>query len=131
MDDFKSEGGPIVLIDFPKTRATFYLDESYSKIRKEEILRETCEMEGGDLIIEQDNSEETKNEARLNILRTFFVSLLLLGGSFLFGIDIYNLVINPIERMITKVKDVIERPQLTKEEAFIKQEEELNNELKR
>jgi hypothetical protein len=37
----------------------------------------------------------------------------------LFGIDIYNLAINPIERMIEKVTEVIEKPQKTKEKAFI------------
>jgi hypothetical protein len=34
------------------------------------------------------------------------------------------LVINPIEKMIEKITEVIERPQKTKELAFILQEEE-------
>jgi hypothetical protein len=60
----------------------------------------------------------------LNISRTFFVSFVLLGGSLLFGRDIYSLVINPIERMIQKVQEVVENPQKVKETAFIEAEEE-------
>jgi HSP90 family molecular chaperone len=53
-----------------------------------------------------------------------FVSTVLLGGSLLFGVDVYKLVINPIESMIEKVIEVISKPQKVKELAMIEQEEE-------
>ena len=58
-----------------------------------------------------------------SIIRTIFVSILLLGGSLLFGRDIYELIISPIERMVEKVTLVIKNPQRVKENAFIEQEE--------
>ena len=123
--EFNSNGpGSILQIDFPNTQGTFYLDTDYSEFRKEEMLREACTLSGEDLIIFQDNLKAVRLGAIINIVRTFYVSFLLLGGSLLFGRDIYTLVINPIERMIEKVTEVIERPQKTKEKAFILQEEE-------
>jgi len=130
MTEFSENTGNVLMVDFTDSSVTYYISANYSDYRKEEMLRETCTFSRGDVIIEQDNIVSTRYESVLNIIRTIFVSLLLLGGSLLFGRDIYNLVINPIERMIEKVTEVVERPQRTKEKAFIQQEEEMNRALK-
>jgi hypothetical protein len=76
----------------------------------------------------RNNTAAVTFSALLNVGRTIFVSTLLLGGSLLFGRDIYILIISPIERMVEKVTDVIKNPQKVKELAFIEQEEDENRE---
>jgi hypothetical protein len=76
----------------------------------------------------RNNTAAVTFSALLNVGRTIFVSTLLLGGSLLFGRDIYILIISPIERMVEKVTDVIKNPQKVKELAFIEQEEDQNRE---
>jgi hypothetical protein len=56
---------------------------------------------------------DIKNEriqAILNIIRTLFVSIILLVGSLFFANDIYNIILIPIERMIEKVNMLATNP---------------------
>lgn len=125
IEEHLEEGpGKILQINFPNTKGTYFIDEEFSGFRKEEVIEQFCLINDEKIIIIQSNSAAIGAGAVINIVRTLFVSFLLIGSSMLFGIDIYNLAINPIERMIEKVTEVIEKPQKTKEKAFIMQEEE-------
>ena len=46
----------------------------------------------------------------LNMLRTIFICAVLAAGVFVFNRDASRLVLEPIERMLKKVKDVSENP---------------------
>ena len=46
----------------------------------------------------------------LNMLRTIFICAILAAGVFVFNRDASRLVLEPIERMLKKVKDVSENP---------------------
>ena len=46
----------------------------------------------------------------LNMLRTIFICAILATGVFVFNRDASRLVLEPIERMLKKVKDVSENP---------------------
>jgi hypothetical protein len=48
--------------------------------------------------------------ALLNMLRTLFICAILAVGVFVFNRDASKLVLQPIERMLKKVKDVSENP---------------------
>ena len=52
----------------------------------------------------------TKLDAALSICRTIFICIILLGGALFFSKDTNELVINPIEKMIEKVKRIAKNP---------------------
>ena len=51
----------------------------------------------------------------LNMLRTIFICAILAAGVFVFNRDASRLVLEPIERMLKKVKDVSENPLAVKQ----------------
>ena len=51
----------------------------------------------------------------LNMLRTIFIIAVLAAGVFVFNRDASRLVLEPIERMLKKVKDVSENPLAVKQ----------------
>lgn len=57
---------------------------------------------------------ETRLSAGLNICKTIFISIVLTMGALLFTKDANDLVITPIEKMITKVKSIAENPMRAK-----------------
>lgn len=124
LDDFKSQSlGSMVKVTFPNMDVEYYLDPSFDKLRPEDFNVGVLEYEGGTIRVYQDGSGANTLQAVLNVIRTFYICILLLMGSSLFASSTYNLIISPIERMIEKVLGVIERPQRMKEKAFIEAEE--------
>lgn len=57
--------------------------------------------------------------ALLNMLRTLFICAILAVGVFVFNRDASKLVLQPIERMLKKVKDVSENPLAIKQVCFL------------
>ena len=49
----------------------------------------------------------SQNEASLNVLKTIFIMVVLMGISILFSRDAERLVIRPIQRMVSMVREVI------------------------
>ena len=120
--------GDDVLQIYFKEDYPYFINALMANRRLEEILIGTCFCQNfkSDIMISVDNKASVRLNSILNIIRTFFVSLVVIGGSYLFGFSINNLMIMPIERMIERVTLLILKPQKIKEEAFIKQEEEEN-----
>ena len=116
--------GAMLKIKLPDSNVDYYVTSNYSEYRLEEINVGLVTLaSGANIEVHQDGSYLSTFDSYLNIVRTFFICFILLGGSALFGISTYNLIISPIERMTDKVIDVIEKPQKVKEKAFIEQEE--------
>lgn len=123
-EDLSSDNeAPLLKIKFPDSDVDYYAVSNYSDYRLEEVSVGVVDYNGGKIYIHQEDIKGTTLDAILNIIRTFYICAILLGGSALFSISTYNLIIRPIERMTEKVIDVIERPQQVKETAFIEQEE--------
>ena len=117
--------GPLVKIKLPGASVNYYETTNFSQYRLEEVNVGMLEVSGlGKIEVHQDGAKQSTADSYISIVRTFFICFILLGGSNLFSVSTYNLIINPIERMTDKVIDVIEKPQKVKEKAFIEQEEE-------
>lgn len=132
LENYASNDFRLVRIDFGEAY-TFFKADDFGYLRDEELNSVSCQgsridSEGKEVQVKvgvwQDISVQTKVNAVLNVVRTFFICLVVLGGSLWFGRKIHSLMIQPIERMIDKVTQLILKPQLVKEQAFIKQEEE-------
>jgi class 3 adenylate cyclase len=122
--DFTSQSlGPMVKVTLPEMDVDYYLDPGFDKLRPEDLNVGVLGYKGSVIRISQDGSKSNALQAWLNVIRTFYICFLLLIGSSLFASSTYNLIIQPIERMIEKVVGVIERPQRMKEKAFIDAEE--------
>ena len=108
----------------------YYVDGDYSLKRDEEISHAVCTYKlggiGADLYIDifVDSQLDIQLVSILNILKIFFICILVLGGSYLFGHKISSLMITPIERMIERVSLLIQKPQKIREQCIIKLEEE-------
>lgn len=125
MDDLQGEGlGKMLRVRLPNDIIAYYTHPDFESYRIEEMNIGVVEYEGDTVEVYQDNRSKTELDAILNVIRTFYICFLLLGGSALFSRNTYNLVIKPIESMTEKVIQVIERPQKVKEMAFIKAEED-------
>ena len=133
LQSFIDQSNKILKIELVKGSFTYYFDADFDKRREDEVKVSECQFlppasfsdRPLTIAVYQDSVNYSILLAILNIIRTFFVSAIVLGGSFLFGNGIHRLMIQPIERMIEKVSLLIQKPQKIKEESFIKQEEEL------
>lgn len=122
--DFSSKANSDILrIYFSDGNEDYYYKSRIEDLRKSEIEGVSCKFNSRKVYIFSDKKGVANLNAILNILRTLFISAVLMGGAYLFKSSTHSLVIGPIERMIAKIIRVIERPQAIKEEAFIQQEE--------
>lgn len=115
--------GRLLKVELPGSTVAYYQDPLYSNFRDEEITQGNAETTKGTIKVTIQYDVVSTLEAILNIIRTFYICALLLGGSSLFSSSTYNLIINPIEKMIERVIKVIEKPQQIKQQAFIEDEE--------
>jgi len=124
LDDFKgTSSGEMLKVVLPNSETDYYSVHNYDDYRIEEISVGVTRFGDATLLIHQDNSKSVIMDAVLNIIRTFYICALLLGGSSLFNLSTYKLIIEPIEDMTEKVRQVSEKPQKIKEQAFISAEE--------
>lgn len=127
LSSFVQNGGRILKIEFKHLEHNYYYDEIFNERRLEEMNFHQCRSNRNlterSIIVYEDDWADNQMTAILNILRTFFVSAIVLGGSHLFGRDIQRLMISPIERMIEKVSEFMREPQKIKENALIEQED--------
>jgi hypothetical protein len=108
--------GPLLKIKLPGASVSYYETANFSQYRLEEVNVGMLEITGkGRIEVHQDGAKQSTADSYISIVRTFFICFILLGGSNLFSVSTYNLIINPIERMTEKVIDVIEKPQKVKE----------------
>jgi len=85
-----------------------------------EIIVSGCYDANGDVLEDNDvsciswaifsNLEDLRDEAGMNILKTFFIMVVLGGGALVFSKDAQIYVIGPIERMMKIVKRLAENP---------------------
>ena len=124
IDDFDGlSKGKLLKVIFPNSVVDYYTVSNYSDYRLEEINVGVIDFNGSTLQVHQDGTANGSLDAILKIIRTFYICALLLGGSSLFNLSTYKLIIEPIEEMTEKVKQVSENPQKIKETAFINAEE--------
>ena len=71
-----------------------------------------------------DNRKFSKLDSTLNIVKTIFICLILTVGSLSFSKDTTDLILEPIESMIKKIKNIslnpLEAMQKAEEEEFLK-----------
>lgn len=124
IDDFSGESSGILLkVTLPNSNVDYYTASNFSDYRLEEINVGLVEFNGSTIMIHQDGINTSILTSILNIIRTFYICVILLGGSNFFNFYTYKLIIQPIEDMTEKVRLVSERPQRVKEQAFIAAEE--------
>jgi class 3 adenylate cyclase len=124
LDDFNGESkGQLLKVILPNSNVDYYVASNFSDYRLEEIDVGVLKIGDFSLQVHQDISKTNVMDAILNIIRTFYICALLLGGSSLFNLSTYKLIIEPIENMTEKVRQVSEKPQKIKEQAFIAAEE--------
>lgn len=120
---------PIVSISLGSMSPTYFFDPVVEARRSQEMYSATCSFvpagQSGDQTIKivQDRYSNKRLGAYLSIAKVFFVCFVVLGGSQLFERGIKTLMIAPIERMIDRVTNLIEKPLKIKEEAFIQEEQ--------
>lgn len=126
--DFAGESnGALLKIKLPNSDGDYYTASNYSNYRLEEMNVGVVSYNGGTILVHQDGLNSSTLDAVLSIIRTFYICAILLGGSSIFNYTTYKLIIEPIEDMTDKVRQVSEKPQKVKEKAFIEAEE---NEVK-
>lgn len=128
INDFSGESnGALLKVTFPNAGGDYYTSPTFKNYRLEEVTVGVIRLSDGNILVHQDNLNDTTVSAVLSIIRTFYICAILLGGSSLFNFSTYKLIIEPIEDMTDKVRQVSEKPQKVKEKAFIEAEE---NEVK-
>ena len=97
-----------MLLEGPNITSWYYNDDPdiVSKYRIEEY----DEFTSGDYKAIYRNRVEAVANAYINIGRTIFICILLTIGALFFSRDAEILVLNPIERMIEKVKVIAKNP---------------------
>lgn len=75
------------------------------------------------MIVNQDVSSTNNKSSVLSIVRTIFICIVLGGASMIFSQDATELVLEPIEKMLEKIKNITENPlkaaQSEEEQAYI------------
>eukprot|EP00743_Colponemidia_sp_Colp-15_P004114 GILK01004442.1.p1 GENE.GILK01004442.1~~GILK01004442.1.p1 ORF type:complete len:836 (-),score=113.06 GILK01004442.1:537-3044(-) len=102
-----SEGETPLLYLLIDNNATFFTSMNYTEERFEEI--QTTFFDDNAFAV-FDNSYASQLQAGLNIAKTLFTCVVLAAGAFLFSKDARELVLEPIERMIEKVKAISRNP---------------------
>lgn len=126
--DFKTESsGALLKVLLPHASVAYFKEDNFTGYRLEEMIVGVVAYNGSIILIHQDGLSTNTIDAILSIIRTFYICAILLGGSSLFNYSTYKLIIEPIEDMTEKVRQVSEKPQKVKEKAFIEAEE---NEVK-
>lgn len=122
-ENMSSQGiGKLLRVTISGNSNDYFRDSGYESYRYEEMVISGCTYGGQSISVYSEDTQDALLGAGLNIIRTFYICVLLIGGSFLFKHYAQTLVITPIERMIQKAANVIKHPQEIKEEAFIEQE---------
>ena len=86
-------------------------EPKWQSLRQEEIRWSTVESENGkEFTIAYCTQSSQKAEALIQITRTLFIVVILAVGSILFTQDAQRLVLDPLERMIEKVRLIAQNP---------------------
>ena len=99
---------PLLSLEIPD-HADYYLDDDPDVVSSFRI-EEYDEFENGNFKAVYKNRSEAIANAYINIGRTIFICILLTIGALFFSRDAEILVLNPIERMIEKVKAIAKNP---------------------
>lgn len=87
--------------------------EDYKELRNEEVTPYSIKDDSSDKVIGYaivDDRANNNLNAILSIVRTLFVSVVLSVGAMSFSRDVEQLVVEPIENMVEKVKRIAENP---------------------
>jgi class 3 adenylate cyclase len=115
--------GPLVKISF-SGKTDYYSTPDFANLREDRMNVDRCTTsKGRKITIYQQNESYHTTESVLGLVRTLYICIVLIGGSYFFSSKTHHLVIAPIERMINRVVALIDKPQVVKEEAFIENEE--------
>lgn len=97
---------PLIKLEAPDYPQYTDLDWKTSNLRSDEYAKFTS----GDFSAWTRNTKSSMIQALINIARTIFICILLSIGALFFSRDAEILVLNPIERMIEKVKIIARNP---------------------
>ena len=104
-------GYQLIFLDVQNMSIYEDLDKPLDSLRTDEKGIESCEgTDGYEYIVVYDKREYTRAEGVIGISRTLFVCVVLSIGSIFFSSDANTLVLNPIERMLEKVKLIASNP---------------------
>jgi class 3 adenylate cyclase len=89
----------------------YYIDQSLSdSLRPEEKVSYQLSSNGTTTMITFDQKHNSIISAQYSIYTTAFIVVLLVSGIYAFSVDVQNLVITPIEKLVKLVKKIAENP---------------------
>eukprot|EP01040_Poterioochromonas_malhamensis_P011691 gene11691-12756_t len=101
---------PVVSIIF-NDNYNYFLDQSLiSDLRPDEQLTYYYNTNGTSTSITYDQRSNSINSALFSIYTTLFIIVILIGGIYSFTLDVQNLVITPIEKLVALVKKIAQNP---------------------
>ena len=118
---YKNQKFPLIYLSIPSLKNDQYKIENYNELRNDEfdIIEESSVNFKDSFISVIDLRHKTKISAFLNIVKTFYVCLILTGGAMLFSKDTNDLALRPIEKMIEKVNKIAQNPLQSNNEKII------------
>ena len=85
-------------------------EPALESLRPDEYRSATYTADGFEFIVAYSTRAALKAESIINIARTLFIVIILALGSILFTQDAQRLVLDPLERMIEKVRLIAQNP---------------------
>ena len=137
LDEFVKENKnlkrfPLIFVTCPLLNYTFVGNAKSEDLRKNEqkffrleyVDHESKKVIEGIIDIRTAN----KTDAIINIVRTIYISIILVIGALLFSKDVNDLCLRPIERMIDKVNQIAKNPLAIPEDNSLQEKENLQYE---
>ena len=87
-----------------------YTSEDKPKLRPDELLGISTTLDGEKVVIIVSRRYSRLIDAILGLLSVVLLSIVMLVSIFLFNKDMYKMILNPLERMINKLKRVAQDP---------------------
>lgn len=108
IDYHKDDIRPMVYLTWTNRTGTFEWKEGidYNDLRYNEIYFSSA----GDITAIFDTRYDSKMSSLLNIMKTIFICIVLTLGALYFSKDAEDLVINPLDKIIEKVKKIAKNP---------------------
>jgi len=87
-----------------------YISNEYEKLRPDEIISLSTTDNSNNVNLVVSRRYERKIDAILGLLSVVLLSMVMLVSIYLFNKDMYTMILNPLERLILKLKKVAQDP---------------------
>lgn len=100
----------VEIVDYQYGEIYTYTSEDKPKLRPDELLGISTTLDGEKVVIIVSRRYSRLIDAILGLLSVVLLSIVMLVSIFLFNKDMYKMILNPLERMINKLKRVAQDP---------------------